>query len=57
MRCPENLDQVRRYRDSLGPGIPAYLLLFDRRSPGKKKPWAERIYTRQTGDGVTLVGL
>ena len=51
------LAQVKKYRDSINPGIPTYLLIFDRRSPDKKTPWNERVYTRDGGNGVTVVGL
>jgi hypothetical protein len=53
----ESLEQIKKYRDGLGPSVAAYLLLFDRRSAGKKAPWDERVYWRVEADGVTIVGL
>jgi hypothetical protein len=55
----EGLEQIRAYRDRLGGGIPAYLMLFDRRGEGKKEPWERRIFWENDGDGddgVTVVG-
>ena len=51
----EGLEQTRGYRDRMGKGIPCYLVLFDRRSEGKKAPWDERMYWKQEDD-VTVVG-
>ncbi|MDR1011229.1 MAG: PD-(D/E)XK nuclease domain-containing protein [Opitutaceae bacterium] len=55
----EGLEQIRGYRDRAAPGAPAYLMIFDRRSEGKKLPWEQRITWENTGadaDGVTVVG-
>jgi len=52
----EGLQQTKRYRDSVDASIPAYLVIFDRRSEGKKAPWEDRVYWR-VEDGVTVVGL
>jgi hypothetical protein len=60
----EGLEQIRKCRDKFsssllgsdGKGlVPAYLLIFDRRSKAKEKPWDERIYWEQDGD-VTVLG-
>ncbi|MDR2675493.1 MAG: PD-(D/E)XK nuclease domain-containing protein, partial [Opitutaceae bacterium] len=60
--------QILAYRDTLATarrlengGIPAYLMIFDRRSEGKKLPWEQRITWENAGDGaagaaVTVVG-
>ena len=53
----EGLEQITRYRDSLGPHVAAYLLIFDRRSPDKKLPWEKRIYKNIHDGGITVVGL
>jgi len=50
------LEQTRRYRDGIDTSIPAYLLVFDRRSDEKKAPWDERL-TWSEIDGITVVGL
>ena len=52
----ESLEQTRRYRDGIDATIPAYLLIFDRRSDGKKAPWDERLTWCEI-DGITVVGL
>jgi hypothetical protein len=51
----EGLEQVRGYRDKMGAGPPCYLLVFDRRSEGKKLPWDERVKWERHGD-VTVLG-
>jgi hypothetical protein len=51
----EGLEQIRAYRDRLAPGIPAYLLIFDRRSDAKKLPWDQRIQWSHHED-ITVVG-
>ena len=51
----EALDQILAYRDKLGPGIPAYLVIFDRRTQDKKLPWEQRIFW-ETQAGVTVIG-
>jgi hypothetical protein len=44
----KGLVQIARYRDSKAPGASAYLLVFDRRTRAKTKPWEERIgWTRE----------
>jgi hypothetical protein len=53
----EALEQTLRYRDHFDKNIPAYLLIFDRRSESKKAPWEERITWDENVDGVTVAGL
>jgi hypothetical protein len=50
------LAQIKRYRDSINPAIPAYLLIFDRRGEEKKAPWEERV-TWGVNDNITVIGL
>jgi hypothetical protein len=53
----EGLEQIRGYRDRATSGAPAYLMIFDRRSEGKKLPWEQRITWESDGaDGVTVAG-
>jgi hypothetical protein len=40
----------------VGGEIPGYLLIFDRRSEGKKLLWEQRIYGEKQGD-ITVLGL
>jgi hypothetical protein len=49
----EGLEQIRAYRDKLDAGIPAYLIIFDRRSDAKKLPWNERLQWR-IHKGITV---
>jgi hypothetical protein len=60
----EGLEQIREYRDKFPPSllgrageglVPAYLVIFDRRSKTKEKSWDERISWEQDGD-VTVLG-
>ena len=51
----EGLEQIRSYRDSLAPGAPSYLVIFDRRPETKQKSWEERISWEVDGD-VIVVG-
>ncbi|MDR1525372.1 MAG: hypothetical protein LBS79_09015, partial [Tannerella sp.] len=53
----EALEQTLRYRDRFDKNIPAYLLIFDRRSESKKATWDERIQWDENVDGVTVAGL
>ncbi|MDR1668110.1 MAG: PD-(D/E)XK nuclease domain-containing protein, partial [Bacteroidales bacterium] len=53
----EALEQTLRYRDHFDKNIPAYLLIFDRRSKKKKATWDERIKWDENMEGVTVVGL
>ncbi|MDR1923664.1 MAG: PD-(D/E)XK nuclease domain-containing protein, partial [Planctomycetaceae bacterium] len=38
----EGLEQILEYRNKFDKTIPCYLIIFDRRSEGKKLPWDER---------------
>jgi hypothetical protein len=57
------LSQIINYRDKFssplrtksGEKIPCYLIIFDRRSEGKKLAWEQRIQWNVEGD-VTIVG-
>ena len=51
----EGLEQTLWYRDKFGKHVPCYLLIFDRRSEGKKLLWEERITWNVEGE-VTVVG-
>ncbi|MDR1485524.1 MAG: PD-(D/E)XK nuclease domain-containing protein [Planctomycetaceae bacterium] len=51
----EGLEQIRSYRDKFDQSIPCYLLIFDRRSEGKKLAWEQRIQWDVEGE-VTVVG-
>jgi ASC-1-like (ASCH) protein len=51
----EGLEQILSYRDKFDKLIPCYLLIFDRRSEGKKLPWEQRIQWKIEGE-VTVVG-
>ncbi|MDR0757687.1 MAG: AAA-like domain-containing protein [Tannerella sp.] len=53
----EAIEQTLRYRDRFDKGIPAYLLVFDRRSESKKATWEERITWTENVEGVTVAGL
>jgi hypothetical protein len=49
----EGLEQIRRYRERINGGAPAYLVIFDRRP--EKPAWDERLSWETAGD-VTVVG-
>jgi hypothetical protein len=51
----EGIGQILSYRDKFEKTIPCYLVIFDRRSEGKKLPWEQRISWRVEGE-VTIVG-
>jgi ASC-1-like (ASCH) protein len=51
----DGLEQIREYRDKFDQSIPCYLIIFDRRSEGKKLAWEQRIQWNVEGD-VTVVG-
>jgi hypothetical protein len=51
----QGLKQIAKYRDTLDAGAPAYLVIFDRRSGGKKAAWDERL-TWAEENGITVVG-
>jgi len=50
----EGLEQIARYRDRLDPAAPAYLVIFDRRTETKTRPWEERL-TWEIAGGITVV--
>ncbi|MDR0669574.1 MAG: PD-(D/E)XK nuclease domain-containing protein [Treponema sp.] len=50
----EGLEQIVRYRDRIDAAASAYLLVFDRRSQAKEKPWEERLGWTQEG-AVTVL--
>jgi hypothetical protein len=51
----EGLEQIAKYRDKINATAPAYLVIFDRRSETKGKPWEERLSWRTEGD-IVVVG-
>ena len=51
----KGLEQTAQYRDTVAPEAQAYLVIFDRRSGTKEKPWTQRIFW-ETKDGITVVG-
>ncbi|GHV75994.1 hypothetical protein AGMMS49942_08150 [Spirochaetia bacterium] len=51
----QGLQQITKYRDTIDAKAPAYLVIFDRRSEGKKLPWNERL-TWAEHSGITVVG-
>ena len=51
----KGMEQIKRYRDKIDSSTPSYLVIFDRRSVIKEKPWEERL-TWNVVDGVTIVG-
>jgi hypothetical protein len=51
----QGLRQIAKYRDTVDAKAPAYLVIFDRRSEGKKSPWDERLTWAEEG-GITVVG-
>jgi GTPase SAR1 family protein len=52
----EGLTQIQRYRSMVAPEAPAYLVVFDRRSPEKKAAWDERLSWENEEDGIVIVG-
>jgi hypothetical protein len=50
----EGLEQIIRYRDKINAAAPAYLVIFDRRSETKEKPWEQRLKW-EVENGVTIV--
>jgi len=53
----EGLRQINRYRSKIDSSIPAYLVIFDRRSEGKRASWDERLtWKDNVEDGITVVG-
>ncbi|MDR0877441.1 MAG: PD-(D/E)XK nuclease domain-containing protein [Treponema sp.] len=51
----QGLEQIAKYRDMIDEKAPAYLVIFDRRSKGKKPSWNKRL-TWAEEDGITVVG-
>jgi hypothetical protein len=51
----EGLEQITRYRDKIDSGVPAYLVIFDRRDDTKKAPWDKRLYWEQEST-ITVAG-
>ncbi|MDR3111016.1 MAG: PD-(D/E)XK nuclease domain-containing protein [Planctomycetaceae bacterium] len=51
----EGIEQIISYRGKFDKTIPCFLVIFDRRSVGKKLPWEERISWNVEGD-VTVIG-
>jgi len=51
----EGLEQIRRYRDTLAPGAPAWLMIFDRREKTKEKSWDERV-SWEYDDDIAVLG-
>jgi len=55
----EGITQITKYRNSIDSGASSYLVIFDRRSEAKGKPWDEKIYWQEEavpGGTVTVVG-
>jgi hypothetical protein len=55
----EGLRQITMYRGKIDANAPSYLMIFDRRSEVKEKPWDERIYWQEetvSGGTVAVVG-
>jgi DNA-binding sugar fermentation-stimulating protein len=52
----EGMEQIRKYRDRINSGAPAYLMIFDRRPEAKQKSWDERLSWADE-DGITVLGL
>jgi hypothetical protein len=52
----EGLEQLTKYRDTIDAALPAYLVIFDRRSEDKKAPWDERISWNDGVEGITVLG-
>jgi hypothetical protein len=50
----EGLEQIIRYRDKINAAASAYLVIFDRRSETKEKPWEQRLKW-EVDNGVTIV--
>ena len=50
----KGLEQTAKYRDTKAPDAEAYLVIFDRRTETKEKPWEERL-GRTTENGITIV--
>jgi ASC-1-like (ASCH) protein len=51
----EGINQIGKYRNSIDSAAPAYLVIFDRRSETKQKPWEQRL-SWAVESGITVVG-
>jgi hypothetical protein len=51
----KGLEQTAKYRNTVAPDAPAYLVIFDRRSETKEKPWEERLSWEMEGN-IVVVG-
>jgi hypothetical protein len=51
----EGLRQIAKYRDKIDAAAPAYLVIFDRRTETKEKPWEERL-SWETEGSIVVVG-
>ncbi|MDR1284558.1 MAG: AAA family ATPase [Opitutaceae bacterium] len=54
----EGIEQTAAYRDKFSPPPPAWLVIFDRRSGEKKRPWEQRLTwdANLQNTGITVVG-
>jgi hypothetical protein len=52
----KGLHQITKYRNTIAPKAPAYLVIFDRCSENKRATWDERITWTQESDGIIIVG-
>jgi hypothetical protein len=50
------LKQIAKYRDTVAPEAPAYLVIFDRRSKKKKATWNKRITWTKEKKKIIVVG-
>jgi hypothetical protein len=50
----KGLEQTTKYRDTVAPDASAYLVIFDRRTETKEKPWEERL-SWETEGGIVVV--
>jgi hypothetical protein len=51
----KGLEQIEKYRDSMAPDAPAYLVIFDRRDVAKRAPWETRL-TWEQENGIAVIG-
>jgi hypothetical protein len=51
----KGLEQTAKYRDTMAPNAPAYLVIFDRRTETKEKSWEERL-SWETEGSIVVVG-
>jgi hypothetical protein len=51
----EGLEQIRGYRDKIDSKAAAYLVIFDRRTEARQKPWSERLKW-ETDKDITIIG-